>query len=234
MLQLNLFHEQQQFQRERELDPVRLTLLGGILIVACMTLWVGLIYLKMGSLRSELASSKKESEKLKQELKALEPLTDLPKIQAQAQTIHDRIMDRVLIATQLDLLRNIIPPGCQLQSCKTKRDFKTTEIVTPGKKGPIVTQKITPALEMLLEVNARAKDRVSVLQVRDNLIDLFHREPRYRKWVVQKPSENDGTNMWNEVSLVSSVIPDPKAGETAVGVFNFKIPFVLKDLPANP
>lgn len=231
MLQINLFHEQQQLQRERDFDPVRLTFIGGIIIMACTAFWALMIYIGMSNLRTDLASGKGRLEKLNREIKALGPLTDLPKTKSQAQTLRDHVEHRVLFATQLDILRDVIPANCQIRLLKTTRSLKTTETTVESKKGSVVTKTIKPTLEMSLEVNTRAKDKVEVLQIRDNLIHLLHHEPRFREWLVQTSNQKENSNIWNEVIPVSSTTHDPKAGEMAIGIFEFKLPFALKDSP---
>lgn len=231
MLQLNLFYEQQQLQRERDLDPLRLTVFVGVLTVAFITVWALSIYWNMGSLRSDLAGSKTQLKNLKQTFNTLGPLTDLPKIESQAQALQNRIANRVLFATLLDILRDITPPNCQIRLLKTTRGMQTTEITQTGKKGSIIEKQIKPTLEVSFEINTRAKDKIAVLQTRDSFIHVLRREPRFHEWVKQIPDESGSTNTLNEIVVASSTTRDPQTGEMATGIFEFKIPFALKDLP---
>ncbi len=230
MLELNLFHEQQELQRERDYDPVRLTLLGGALLITLIVLWGSILYLRMGELRSNLAKRHTELIALNKELAGLGQLTDFPKIQAQAKSLDTRIQTRTLFATQLDILREVIPTNFQVRSFKTGRSMKETETTVAGKKGNITIKKSQPSLDILVELEARGKDKVEVLQMRDNLMDALRRNPRLAQWAHQIPDESEkGT--WNEIVLLKNITKDPKSGDPAVGQFDIDIPIALKDEP---
>jgi len=230
MLEINLFYEQQQLQRERDFDPVRLTLTGGFCILMLITIWGLIIYLRMGELRAGLASQNAELKKLTKEFADLGQLTDFPKIQSEAKSLENRVANRTFFATQLDILRDAVPTNFQVRSFKTGRALKTTETVIQGKKGSFTIKKAMPMLDLMVEVQARAKDKVGVLQMRDSLIDSLRRDTRLRDWAKQVPDETEKAN-WNEVDAVSSVAQDPKAGEPAIGLFELRIPIALKDEP---
>ncbi len=233
MLKLNLFYEQHQLQRQRDLDPVRLTIFGGILIAAFTVVWALSIYWNMGSLRTDLAGSITQLKTLKQNFQALGPLTDLPKIKSQAQALQNWIAHRALFATQLDILRDITPLNCQIRLLKTLRGMQVTETTITERKGPTTVKHVKPTLEISFEIITRAKDKIGVLQTRDSFIHALHQEPRFRDWVKQTPDENGSTNTWNEIILTSSTTHDPQAEEMATGTFEFKIPFALKDPPKD-
>lgn len=229
MYRLNLFYDQQQIQRERDLDPVRLTILGGLMVALLILLYSGWIYTGMGDLRAELEHRRKTLAKFDGELKDLGTLTDLARIRGQAQLLQERMERRTPVATQLDILRDVVPTNCQLRAFKTQRGFLTSETTLAGKKGPVVIKKIAPTLNLLLEVESHGKDKVEVLQTRDRFLEELRHAPRLREWAVQIVSEDD-TNSLNRVDLLSSQTPDAARG-TAMGVFEFRLPLALKEPP---
>ena len=230
MYRLNLFYDQQRIQRAKDLDPVRLTILGGLVAALLILLYWSLIYIRMGDLRAELDSRHKALTKLDGELKDLGTLTDLTRIQGQAQLLQERMEYRTSVATQLDILRDVVPTNCQLRVFKTQRGLQTSETITKDRKGnPVVTKTVIPTLNLLLEVENRGKDKVEVLQTRDRFLDQLRQAPRLREWAVQTTPEGS-TNSLNRVDLVSSQTPDAARG-TAMGVFGFRLPLALKDPP---
>ncbi len=245
MLYLNLFHEQQQIQREKDFDPVRLTILGGALLVTVIIVWAVGIYLGMGQLRSDLADNKNKSAKKEKEFKALGMLTDLPKIQSQTQSLQNRTAYRTLFANQLDSFRNTIPTNCQVLSLKTTRlinpiDIPVPGITVPGKKAgpPIVKKMMVPTLDITFQVSTQAKSKIEVLQIRDQLLEVLQKEQEsrvkeYRNWLHQERLDS-ATNVWKEVAVFTVTAQDPKEGEMAVGIFEYKTPIFLKDQPKEP
>ncbi len=247
MFQINLLYEQQELQRQRDYDPVKLTILGGIVIFLGIALWVMSLYISMGSLRKELSSNQAELAKKEDEFKKLGNLTDLAKISNQAQALRTRSEYRVLMATQLDILRDTIPTNCQIRSLKTARLMNSFDEFTeipdkenPGKKKKIPVKKIAPGLEMAIVVATSGKSSVEVHQVGDSLEEKLRLEPRFREWLRQIRDENtNNTNTWNDVERVSRRVIEPKGGEGEAGSgadlyegeFQFKMPFALKDLP---
>jgi hypothetical protein len=226
MFELNLFHEQQQLQHDRDYDPVKLTILGGLLILSGLIAWYSVVYLSMAGLRRDIASKKAELKKLDNDLKAMGTLTDLGKIQSQAMSIDDRIRFRVLMATQIDILRDVIPTNCQVRSLKTVRTMAVTETVVKGAKKDFTVRKTGPSMDMLMEVETRGKTKVDVLQSRDSLLETLQREPRFAGWLKQVTNSNR-----NDVIILNGTTLDPKGGEPAIGIFEFKLPFALKDQP---
>lgn len=237
MFELNLFHEQQQLQHERDFDPVRLTILGGVLVLSGLICWYAMVYLSMSGLRKEIADKKAKLKKLDDELKGMGTLTDLGKIQQQALSIEDRIQCRVLLANQLDLLRDIIPTNCQVRTLRTVRTIGTLEtLVPPGpnarSKAPVVVKKRSPMLDLLLEIETHGKTKVDVLQTRDNLLESLCKEPRLTNSIKQVMNEDTHTNQ-NDVTVMPGTVQDPKGGEQAKGIFEFRLPFALKDKPKD-
>lgn len=233
MLQLNLFHEQQQIQREKDYDPVRLTILGGSLIAACITVWALTIYVTMGDLRSSLATSNANLTKVNDELKKLSPLTDLPKIRGQAESLRNRIEFRALFATQLDTLRTAIPTNCQMRVLKTSRSMSVVDVtIPPARAGlkPGFAKRATPTLDMIIEVNTQASTKPDMFEIRDNLEKNLCLDPRFQPWIRQKAGE---TNLWSDITRLSSTTQEPKAGQPWIGIFEFKFPFALKDPPKD-
>lgn len=234
MLELNLFHEQQELQRQRDYDPVKLTILGGIVVILGILAWAGVIYLKSASVRVRLAENKRTFDKLEADLKALGDLTDLEKIRSQATSLHNRISNRVLMATQLDILRTAIPTNCQVREIKLARAIDITETTLPGRpnKPGITVRKVMPSADFLFTVVTRAKTKSDVLQIRDGLEESLHGEPQFRSWIQQVPMHEGDTNLWNEVVVLpTSKAQDPLGKDAAIGIFNFKMPFALKDEP---
>ncbi|MDD2706874.1 MAG: hypothetical protein PHV34_02605 [Verrucomicrobiae bacterium] len=229
MFELNLFYEQQEIQREKDFDPVRLTVLGGSLILTIIVVWYGFLYLKMSDLRNELAGSRAQLKKLDSEFKQLGALTDLPKIRTQAQSINNRIHTRVMVATHLGVVRDLIPTNCQVRSFNLRRGMASSEVIKRGPKGSRTVKKVVPSAEITLEIEARGKTKVEVLQIRDRLLDVFQKEPRFRDWL--KQSEETGATNRNDVVLAPGMTSDPKLGEQAVGVFELRLPFAPKDKP---
>ncbi len=233
MFQLNLFHEQQQLQRERDLDPVRLTVLGGLLALLGILIYAGGIYMSMGGLRTELASKRVRLGELDKELKNLGALTDLGRIQSQAQSLQDRLEHRTLFANQLDILCDVIPTNCQVRAFRTQRGINVTEVVTKGRKADVVVKKATPTLNLFFEVETREKSKLEVLETRNRLKDVLAQCPRLREWTMQSVEIDEGgaTNNLNQVEIVNSVAQDPRGSDLAVGIFEYKIPIALKDEP---
>jgi hypothetical protein len=231
MYRLNLFYEQQRLQRERDLDPVRLTVLGGLVMALLILLYAGSIYFGMRDLRAELDARRKELAQLDNQLKELGPRTDLARIQGQAQLLQERMERRTPAATQLDLLRDLVPTNCQVRLFKTQRGSQVSETTIEGKKGPIVIKKVAPTLVVLLEVESRGKDKVEVLQTRDRFLEDLRQAPRLKEWAVQVTTEGS-TNAINRVDLVSSQTPDAARG-SAMGVFEFRVPLALKEPPRD-
>ncbi len=229
MYRLNLFYDQQRIQRERDLDPVRLTILGGLVVALLILLYSGWIYTGMGDLRFELSARGKKLDALDRELKDLGTRTDLARIQGQAQLLQERMEYRTPIATLLDILRDVVPTNCQLRAFKTQRGFLTSETNIAGRTGPIIIKKIAPTLTLLLDVESRGKEKVEVLQTRDRFLEELRHTPRLRDWAIQITSEGN-TNSLNRVDLVSSQTPDAARG-TAMGVFEFRLPLALKEPP---
>lgn len=229
MYRLNLFHEQQQLQRARDLDPVRLTILGGLLVALLIAVYAVLLYIRMGDLRSDLESRRKELAQVEAHLKGLGPRTDLARIQGQAQLLQERMERRTPIATQLDLLRDMVMTNCQVRLFKFQRGLQITETTVEGRKGPIVIKKVAPTLTMTVEIESRGKDKVEVLQTRDRQIEEFRNAARLKEWAVQTAVEGS-SNSLNHVDLVSSQTPDAARG-VAMGIFEFRVPFVVKESP---
>lgn len=229
MYRLNLFYEQQQIQRERDLDPVRLTILGGLMVAMLILVYSAWLYTRMGDLRAELDSRRKALVELDGKLKELGPLTDLGRIQGQAQLLQERMERRTPIATQLDILRDVVPTNCQLRLFRTQRGSQVSETTLEGKKGPIVIKKIAPTLNVVLEVETRGKDKVEILQMRDRLLEDLRQAPRLKEWAAQVTPEGT-TNSLNRADLVSSQTPDAAKG-AAMGVFEFRVPIALKEPP---
>jgi hypothetical protein len=232
MLKLNLFYEQQQIQRAKDLDPVRLTIVAGVLITLGILAWACFIYFRLAPLRSEVALNQLRRDQKKKEQTEMGQPTDLPKIQSQSDSLHNFEINRVLIASQLDTLRTTVPTNCQIRLFQTKRDVKTvTETVKDHEE-----KKLILSLDMSFEANAQAKDKVKLLQIRDNLFDALRNEPRFRDWVQQAPSETGTSNLVNSVISVSSITKDPNPLKDAKdtdfhGVFEFKMPIAIKDPP---
>ncbi|MCC7519912.1 MAG: hypothetical protein IT578_12105 [Verrucomicrobiae bacterium] len=224
---LNLFHEQQRIQRERDLDPVRLTILGGLVVAIVILLYAGVLYTRMGGLRVELEARRKGLAQLDAQIKTLGPLTDLARIQGQAQLLEERREFRIPVATQLDLLRDVIPTNCQVRLFKTRRDMQISETTLEGRKGPIVVKKVVPVQNLVIEVETRGKDKVEVLQTRDRFLEDLRQAPRPKKWAVQVPAEGS-SNTITRVDLVSSQTPDAARG-AAMGIFEIRIPLALKE-----
>ena len=229
MYRLNLFYEQQRIQRERDLDPVRLTILGGLMAAMLILLYSAWLYTRMGDLRAELESRRKALAQLDGKLKELGTLTDLIRIQGQAQLLQERMERRTPVATQLDIMREVVPTNCQLRLFKTQRGSQVSETTLEGKKGPVVIKKVAPTLNLVLEVESRGRDKVEVLQTRDRFLEDLRRAPRLREWAVQVAIEGS-TGSVNRVDLVSSQTPDAARG-TAMGVFEFRVPLALKEPP---
>lgn len=237
MFELNLFHEQQQLQHERDFDPVRLTILGGVLVLSGLICWYAMVYLSMSGLRKEIADKKTKLKKLDDEFKALGTLTDLGRIQQQALSLEERIQCRVLFANQLDLLHDIIPTNCQVRTLRTVRTIGTLETYVPAgpnarTRAPVLVRKRTPMLDMLLEIETRGKTKVDVLQTRDNLLESLRNEPRLASSIKQVLNEDTHTNQ-NDVTVMPGTVLDPKGGEQAIGIFEFRLPFALKDKPKD-
>jgi len=244
MFQINLLYEQQELQRQRDYDPVKLTILGGILIFLGIALWVVSLYISMGSLRKELSSNKSELAKKEDEFKKLGLLTDLSKISNQAQALRTRSENRVLMATQLDILRDAIPTNCQIRLLRTNRAMSTipgTKEVpdkeNPGKMKKVPAPQFGPTFEMVIDVITSAKSSVEVHQVGDSLTEKLRLEPRFREWLRQIKDENTSDNSTlNDVERTSKRVIEPKGeSETDVfdGEFQFKMPFALKDPPKD-
>lgn len=232
MYHLNLFYNQQRIQREKDLDPVRLTLLGGLLILILLTAWAGVIYLGMAGLRADLNAKRTQLEKLDKELKGLGGLTDLSKIQSQAQALQDRMEHRTPLATQLDILSDVIPTNCQVRAFRTQRTVGISETVVKGRKMDVTIRKAMPTLQIVLEVETHGRSKLDVLDTRDHLLDVLRQSSRLGEWAVQNTAP-DGSNAWNQVDLLSGSTPDPKGGGLAVGIFEIKIPMALKDAPKD-
>jgi hypothetical protein len=223
MLQLNLFHEQQQIQRDKDLDPVRWTIVIGTLLVVCILMWALVIYWNMSGLRSDLLSNQNKLKELEKQLPPKDKRTNLTKIQSQAQALHNRVEYRALIATQFDILQDVVPTNCQVRVFKIMRRIDDVEAIIPGgKKGNITVRRKVPALDFVFEINTRGPDKFAVLLIRDNLIEILKKEPRYRPWIKQV-TEKDGTNVWNEVSE-TTITHEPKGDELASGILNLKCP----------
>jgi hypothetical protein len=223
MLQLNLFYEQQRIQREKDLDPVRLTIVGTCLILLIIGVWGLLLYMNMRPVLTEVASNAAEAEKLKKQLTAMGTLTDLPKIQNQARKLFDHTAHRILTANQLDHLRYTIPTNCQVMVFKFSRKPGQTE-----EKKPILHRELT------LEVHTKAPEKVQVLQIRDLVYEGLRKETRFQEWVRQIPDVTGATtNMENEALLTSSITKDPKDHIPALGIFEFKMiyPPILGEIP---
>jgi len=244
MLRLNLFHEQQEIQRAKDYDPIRLTIIGGILLMAMMLCWGGVIYFKAKPIRDnkEYQDTKKKGldDKLKKMIKEAGGLTDLPKIQGQAQALHDHMANRTMFATQLDIFRDLIPTNCQMTALKTSRAVVEKEEKIPGKKvgdkqrPPTTVRKKLATLNIVFTVTTQGKDKVEVLQVRDELERLLHREPRFRDWVTQVPDAPGSSNCWNAVEIGLPITRDPEGGLPAVGIFEFTLPMNVRYQPKEP
>ncbi len=235
MLQLNLFHEQQRIQLEKDLDPVRLTIVAGGIVTLIILVWSLTIYFNLSPLRKELADVKDSVSKKEKLFKSLENqggLTDFPKIQSQAQSLQNQMEYRTLFATQLDVYRDLIPTNCQVKAFSTSRSLRVSETTqSAGRKGgTIVTKTSAPTLEIVLSIRTQAKTKVDLLQIRDQLIDVFRQNQRLQQYAEQELSDNS-TNKWNRIVLTpgSAVFNDPKLGEMALGDFELKIPLKLKD-----
>jgi len=234
MLRLNLFYEQQRIQREKDYDPVRLTIVGGTLIILIILVVGAILYFKMEPLRKDIQGAEDQLKKLNAEYEALGKPVDFPRIQAQANAIQNHMEYRTLFATQLDILLDVIPTNCQMRLFKTARGMQQDEKSTPGRKKdapPIITKTIVLRLEMAFEIYTEARSKVEVLQIRDQLVESFRRESRFRDWVHQVPDESGGSNVWNEVIVASSMADDPKGDSMASGLFEFKLPLVTKYQP---
>lgn len=229
MYRLNLFYEQQQLQRTRDLDPVRLTILGGLLVALLIAVYAVFLYLRMGDLRSELESRRKDLARIEAQLKGLGPRTDLARIQGQAQLLQERMERRVPIATQLDILRDVVLTNCQMRLFKVQRGLQTTETTVEGRKGPYVVKKVVPTLTTTVEIESRGKDKVEVLQTRDRQLEEFRHAARLKEWAVQTAAD-ESSNTLNRVDLRSSQTPDAAQG-VAMGVFEFSVPMVVKEPP---
>ena len=239
MFHLNLFYEQQELQRARDLDPVRLTALGGVIIVLIVVVYAGFIYLRSGGLRSDLDGKRAELKSKQEEYNKLigkEGPTDFSRIQTQAQALENRLERRVMFATQLDILREVIPTNCQVRAFHTERKFDTQETIIKGRKGDIVQRKTVPLLNVYFEVETQGKNKVEVLQMRDRLVQILKEANRYKSCVVQDISVNEtgSTNSLNRIELtINSSAQDAREGGVAVGIFEFKLPMILKDEPKD-
>jgi hypothetical protein len=240
MLHLNLFHEQQQIQREKDFDPVRLTIVGGVLILLCILLWGGIIFYNSSGLRSELTASEAEFKNRETELKALEPRSNLPKTESQVAALQTRLENRTLFGTQLDILRDLCPTNCQIRKLYTLRSLPVERTTLKRQKGDkiieIVTEKRMPLLSMTFEIHTRAESKLKVVKIRDDFIQSLRANERLKPYIKQvtqdgAAAEAPSTNTWNEVITVTNVTPDPKPGEHANGIFEFRLPFQLKDKP---
>lgn len=226
MLKLNLFYEQQQIQRDKDLDPIKLTIIAGILITLGILAWASFIYFRLAPLRAEVAANQAKLNVRKKEFSDLGAAIDLPKIQSTSDCLHDYQVNRILIAPQLDAIRSAIPTNCVIRHFYTMREVKDND----DKK----TRNLR--VDMYLEANAQAKDRVQLLQVRDNLFESFRQAKEFQGWIQQVPSLAGDSNLVNSVISVSSITKDPNTGKDAKpgdntyrGVFEFKMPFVVKD-----
>lgn len=227
MLEFNLFHEQQKLQREKDYDPVRLTILGGILIVLGVLLWASGIYFKMGPLRAKLVNNKAKLAQRSDELTKLGTLTELAKIQSQAASLRNRIDYRTLMGSCLSTFRDITPASCQLSVLRTTRGMATSQTSRPGKNGPVYSNFLTPTMDVAFEVHTQARTKVEVLRIRDDFLETLRKSPQLKLLVRQVADESGGTS--NEILTISSVTQDPKAGEKAMGIFEFKVPLLIKD-----
>jgi len=235
MFQINLFYEQQEIQRAKDYDPVRLMIVGGALILLGIGLWAALLYFKMGGLRDDLAQNDAELKKKEKEKADLGQLTDLSKIQGQEMSLRKRIENRVFFATQLDILREIIPTNCQIKSLKvvraivvTKESKEIEDKKDPSKKVKVETEKSVPSLDMVVVLFTRGKARLNILQTRDSLEDLFHRNQRLSAWLRQVSNEDASAN-WNDVTRASQNIFEPKGGGPFEAEFTFKMSFAQKN-----
>jgi hypothetical protein len=226
MLQLNLFYEQQQIQRDKDLDPVRLTIIGGVLAISIIGMYALWLWFEAGPTRTDLEHAMIEKGKLEKEWKELGPLTDFPKIQSQATALKNRIETRTLFATQLEILRDIIPTNCQVRSFKSNRYVNKIEVQVPNKKGaPTITTKIVPAISISFEVKTMGADKVEVLQIGDRLFEIIQKDSRLKSLVEQEVVDNKKVNKvsWTKVA------PDPTGNQKAVGLFTFTLDLLLKE-----
>jgi hypothetical protein len=233
MLEINLFYEQQENQLAKDYDPVKLTIAGGVLLFSVIALWGAFLYFNMGPLRGKLTSAKKEVQELDKKLKDLGELTDLPKIKGEAQALHHRILYRPLLASQLDVFRTLIPTNCQMRFLRTSRSIaiEATSVPTKPGKPPITTRRSFPTMEVIIEINTKAKSKANVLEIRDSLLEKFQKDERLKQFVRQAPPREGETETLNEVAITSSKAQDAMGGELAVGVFELKFFVALKDPP---
>ncbi len=241
MLELNLFYEQQQIQRDKDLDPVRLTIVGGSLLILAIGLWAGMIYVKMAPLRAELADARTKLEAAEKLYKGLGEIYKLDQIKDQCSALKNRMDNRALFSTQLDVFRDLIPTNCQLTAFTTTRNLKTINIEKEGnvpdpanegksKKGKIQVPHQVPVLELGLKITTSADTKLEVSQIGDNLKKLLQTAPRIHEWAV--PDTDDSkSNTWNKVTEGPRINQDPIGKEKAVGIFDFRIPIALKDEP---
>jgi hypothetical protein len=232
MLKLNLFYEQQQIQRDKDLDPIRIAIVLGVLITLGILAWATFIYFRLEPLRKGVEANQLTLKNKKEVLSRLGTPTDLPKIQSQSDALYYYQMNRILIAPQLETIRNTLPTNCFI------RLFSVTHEVKDFMENDIKKTQLNAS--MFCEANATSSDKVALLQIRDHLIESFRKEPGFRPWIQQVPStiEAGVTNFVNSVIEFPSVTKDPnlskdaKSGENQYrGFFEFKMPFVIKDLP---
>jgi hypothetical protein len=231
MLQLNLFHEQQQIQKEKDFDPVRLTILGGIFAFVIIVLWAIVLYAKDAPLRENLGKAEQTKGGLVKKKTELGTFINFPGIQEQAHSLKKRIVYRTLFATQLDILRNLVPPNCQVQVFKTARGFETSIEKIPQKRGPpLEVKKTIPLLTVNFSITTKGKDKVEILQVRDSFLEVLHRDPglRDRAFVKQVPPEDGTPGLWNDVEVKSNT-HEPKGNEKAIGIFDYKLNILMDE-----
>jgi hypothetical protein len=231
MLQLNLFHEQQQIQKEKDFDPVRLTILGGIFAFVAIVLWAVVLYAKDAPLRVNLAKAENAKAALVKKKNEMGAFIDFPGIQEQANSLKKRIVYRTLFATDLDILRNLVPTNCQVQVFKTSRGFETSIEKVPQRRGPPVeVKKTTPSLAVNFSITTKGKDKVEILQVRDSFLEVLHKDPslRDRAFVKQVPPEDGSPGLWNDVEVKSNT-HEPKGNEKAVGIFDYKLNILMDE-----
>ena len=167
----------------------------------------------MGGLRAELNAKRTQLKKLDKELKGLGELTDLSKIQSQAQSLQDRMEHRTPLATQLDILRDVIPTNCQVRAFRTQRGLAISETVVKGRKADVTIRKAMPTLQIVMEVETHGRSKLDVLDTRDRLLEVLRRSPRLGEWATQGAAPGGGSNAWNQVDLLSGGAPIPRKAD---------------------
>lgn len=242
MLHLNLFYEQQQIQRDKDLDPVRFALIGGTLLVLGIGLWGSMLWVNMNPVRENLDKKTKEHAAVLLAVSNLGTRTDLDGITRQSMSMQNRVGNRVLFSPQLDVYRDLIPTNCQVMTFSAthgmrkisqpeKRKVKDPETKNMVEK-TVLVEKQVPTVDTTLVITMKAKKKVEVLQLQDEVENLIRRDPRIRQWAATKPDADGSTNVWNEVTRVAHTETDPtRSTEMSVGTVTLKIPMAVKDTP---